>query len=94
MVILDAESHLCLQCLFKNKYGENKSQKQPVICTGCDMYQSTDKIKWILGCFKKVEICIDWEDSLLYKNPIISSDMTCLKQLQQEKEVKSGIQLS
>ena len=57
------------------------------------MYQSTDKIKWMLGFFKRLEIFIDWVDPLLYKNPLITSDMTCLKLLQQEKEIKSGIPL-
>ena len=46
------------------------------------MYQSSDKVKWILGCFKRLEICIDWEDSLLYRNPLITSDITCMKLLQ------------
>ena len=62
VVMLDAETHLCILCLFKNKYTEAKS-KEPVTCRGCDIYQSTDKLKWILGCFKRIELCIDWNDA-------------------------------
>jgi hypothetical protein len=43
---------------------ENKSKtaEEPVSCRGCDIYQNSDKIKWILGCFKRLEVCIDWID--------------------------------
>ena len=95
VALLDAETHLCVQCIFKNKYTvESKSKEGPVTCKGCDIYQTADKIKWILGCFKKLELVIEWHDSTVYKNPLITSDMSCLKLLQQEKEFKSGIQLS
>jgi hypothetical protein len=80
--MLDAETHLCIICLFKSKYSEAKTKGEPVTCRGCDIYQSSDKVKWILGCFKRLEICIEWDDALLYKNPVITSDMTCLKLLQ------------
>ena len=96
--ILDGETHLCAICLFNSKYttergGKQKSNDELVTCRGCDIYQSKDKIKWILGCFKKFEVCIDWMDSTQYKNPSIASDSTCLQYLQQEKELQSGVPL-
>jgi len=38
--ILDGETHLCVLCLFRNKYLEPKTKEtpQPVTCRGCDMY--------------------------------------------------------
>jgi len=76
--MLEGETHQCIFCLYKHKYSEDKP-KTPVRCNGCDMLRSPEKIKWILGCFKRTEIVLHWEDSTFYKNPTISSDMTCLK---------------
>lgn len=95
--ILDAETHLCAICSFKSKYLEprTKNAKQGLVtCRGCDIYQSSDKVKWILGCFKRFEICIEWDDPQLFKNPLITSDMTCLKLMNQEKELKLGLPLA
>lgn len=93
VVILEADSHLCALCIFKSKYTEEKTNV-PVDCPGCEIYQSNDQIKWILGCFKRLEVCIDWSDPLCYKNPTINSDITCLRLMQQEKELMSGFPLS
>lgn len=79
--ILDTDTHLCVLCIFKSKYVEPKKDGTTVTCRGCDIYQNADKVKWILGCFKKVEICIDWEDYNLYRNPLVSSDMSTLRLL-------------
>ena len=39
VALLDAETHLCVQCIFKNKYTvESKSKEGPVTCKGCDIY--------------------------------------------------------
>lgn len=62
-------------------------------CRGCDIYQSRDKVKWILNCFKKLEVYLDWHDPTLYKNPLVTSDISCLQLLQQEKETQLGIPL-
>ena len=85
--ILDAETHLCVLCQFNQKYMSENKTTDPVTCRGCDLYQNNDKIKWILGCFKRFEICIDWIDPSYYKNPLITSDVSCLQYLQQEKEL-------
>lgn len=60
--ILDAETHLCAICSFNSKYMSEVKQSEPVTCRGCDIYQNNDKVKWILVCFKRLEICIDWKD--------------------------------
>jgi hypothetical protein len=56
-----------------------ETDEEPVKCRGCDIYQNSDKVKWILGCFKRLEVCIDWIDTSYYKNPLIVSDVTCLQ---------------
>jgi hypothetical protein len=64
--IVDAETHLCAICQFNYKYmmedKNDEAAKQALSCKGCDIYQSGDKVKWILGCFKKLEVYIDWID--------------------------------
>ena len=39
-----------------------KDKKAKVTCLGCPISQDEEKIRWIIGCFKKIEICIDWEN--------------------------------
>lgn len=88
--MIDAETHLCAICLFKHRYTVESKQRneEPMTCKGCDILQSDEKIKWILHCFKKIEVYIDWYDAAAYyKAPLITSDITCLQYLQQEKEL-------
>jgi hypothetical protein len=96
VALLDAETHLCAICTFKNKYLTESKQRgeEQVTCRGCDIYQSGDQVKWMFGCFKRFEVCIDWIDASLYKNPLVTSDMTCLQYLKQEKELQSGVHLT
>lgn len=79
--ILDAETHLCALCLFKHRFATEAKQREEVTCRGCDILQSSEKVKWILSCFKRLEVFIDWHDALLYKSPVVVSDATCIQYL-------------
>lgn len=61
-------------------------------CHGCSIPTDGDKIKWILSCFKKIKIYIDWEDfDEDYLDPTIDQHDSALKLIQEEKELKNGI---
>lgn len=81
--MIDPETHLCAICLFKHRYTKESKQlaEDPITCKGCDILQSNEKIKWIILCFKRIEIYIDWYDAAYYKAPLITSDITYLQYL-------------
>ena len=75
--------------MFKKK----KEEATEVTCLGCDMIETDEKIKWILNCFKKFEIAIEWPDPMAYQQLVTMNDKTFVETEYKEKESQRGIPL-
>ena len=49
ITMIESSTSKCLQCTFTNKY-KTKGKKY-VDCKGCPIRQTSEKLKWMLGCF-------------------------------------------
>ena len=89
--MIESSTSKCLQCTFTNKY-KSKGKKY-VDCKGCPIKQTSEKLKWMMGCFQRVEIHVEWENEERFQDLAVEMHISALRLSQKEKELLSGTPL-